>query len=58
VQWKDGSTDWIALKDLKESYQVESAEYTINRRIDDEPAFAWWVPDVMKKRDQIISKVK
>eukprot|EP00978_Attheya_sp_CCMP212_P030384 scaffold111497_cov63-Attheya_sp.AAC.2 len=29
VQWKDGSTDWIALKDLKESYPVELAEYAI-----------------------------
>eukprot|EP00978_Attheya_sp_CCMP212_P037515 scaffold177612_cov55-Attheya_sp.AAC.3 len=58
VQWKDGSTDWIALKDLKESYLVELAEYAINSKIDDEPAFAWWVPYTMKKRDQIISKVK
>ncbi len=23
IQWKDGSTDWVALKDLKESYPVE-----------------------------------
>eukprot|EP00978_Attheya_sp_CCMP212_P028675 scaffold99696_cov50-Attheya_sp.AAC.1 len=58
VQWKDGSTDWIALKDLKESYPVELAEYAINIKIDDEPAFAWWVPYVMKTRDRIISKVK
>eukprot|EP00978_Attheya_sp_CCMP212_P042033 scaffold249537_cov35-Attheya_sp.AAC.1 len=60
VQWKDGSTDWIALKDLKESYPVELAEYAINSKTiaDDEPAFAWWVPYVMKKRDRIISKVK
>eukprot|EP00978_Attheya_sp_CCMP212_P008877 scaffold20848_cov68-Attheya_sp.AAC.1 len=58
VQWKDGSTDWIALKDLKESYPVELAEYAINSKIDDEPAFAWWVPYTMKKRERIISKVK
>eukprot|EP00978_Attheya_sp_CCMP212_P003963 scaffold8437_cov60-Attheya_sp.AAC.3 len=44
VQWKDGSTDWIALKDLKELYPVELAEYAINSKIDEEPAFAWWVP--------------
>jgi hypothetical protein len=24
----------------------------------DEPAFAWWVPDVLRKREQIISAVK
>eukprot|EP00978_Attheya_sp_CCMP212_P004830 scaffold10628_cov48-Attheya_sp.AAC.1 len=48
----------IAFKDLKESYPVELAKYAINSRIDDEPAFAWWVPYTMKKRDRIISKVK
>eukprot|EP00978_Attheya_sp_CCMP212_P017504 scaffold46664_cov63-Attheya_sp.AAC.5 len=55
---RDGSTDWIALKDLKESYLVELAEYAVNSKIDVEPAFAWWVPYTMKKRDRIISKVK
>ena len=27
-------------------------------RIDDKAAFAWWVQDVLKKRDRIIAKVK
>ena len=58
VQWKDGSTDWITLKELKESYPVELAEYAIANKIDDEPAFAWWIPFVMKKRERILSKVK
>ena len=26
AQWKDGSTDWISLKDLKESYPEQTAE--------------------------------
>jgi hypothetical protein len=33
----------IALKDLKESNPVKVAEYTVANKIDDEPAFAWWV---------------
>ena len=57
-EWKDGSTDWVALKDVKHSYPVFAAEYAIANRIDDEPAFAWWVHDVIKKRDRIIAKVK
>ena len=57
-QWKDGSTTWEKLKDVKESYPVQLAEYAIHCRIDNEPAFAWWVPHVVKKRDRIISKVK
>ena len=58
VTWKDGSTDWIALKDIKDSYPVELAEYAINNKIDDEPAFAWWVPYTIKKRISIIAKIK
>ena len=43
VQWKDGSTSWESLKDVKESYPVEIAEYSHQNKISDEPAFAWWV---------------
>ena len=58
VEWKDGSTDWISLKDLKESYPVELAHYAINRGIQDEPAFAWWLPYVVKKEKRILQKIK
>ena len=57
-EWKDGSTNWVALKDARQSYPVLAAEYAVANRIDDEPAFAWWVHDVIKKRDRIIAKVK
>ena len=58
AQWKDGSTNWISLKDLKESYPVQTAEYAVAAKIAMEPAFTWWVPYTLKKRNQIISKVK
>jgi hypothetical protein len=58
IQWKDGSTDWVALKDFKESYPVELALYAVDRAIDDEPAFAWWVSYVLKKQKRILQKVK
>jgi hypothetical protein len=58
IQWKDGSTDWVALKDLKESYPVELAKYARDNRIDDEPAFAWWVPFTLRKEKRILSKIK
>ena len=57
-QWKDGSTSWEALKDLKESYPIQTAEYAFEALISEEPAFAWWVHHVMKKREKIISRVK
>ena len=41
VYWKDRSLIWTALKDLKNSYPVQLAEYAVANRIQDEPAFAW-----------------
>ena len=58
VQWKDGSMNWIALKDLKESYPVQVVEYSVGARILMEPAFAWRVPYMLKKRNHIVAKVK
>jgi hypothetical protein len=57
VEWKDGTTSWEALSILKEHNPVEIAEYAVAHGIDDEPAFAWWVPFTLKKRDSIISAV-
>ena len=42
VQWKDGSPNWILLKDLKGSNPIEAAEYVVVHKIADEPAFGWW----------------
>jgi hypothetical protein len=58
VQWKDKTTSWIPVKDLKESNPIETAEYAIANKILDEPAFAWWVRKVLCQRDRIIKKVK
>jgi hypothetical protein len=43
VEWKDGSTSWLPLKDLKETNAVEVALYADENQIDAEPAFDWWV---------------
>ena len=56
VKWKYRSTTWIALKDMKESYLVQLAEYAVQNRISLEPAFAWWAPDILmaypRRRDR------
>ncbi len=57
VEWKDKSTSWETLANLKESYPVDVAEYAVTSGIDKEPAFGWWVPHVLKKRQRIISAV-
>ncbi len=37
---------------------MQVGEYVISCGIQNEPAFAWWVPYVMQKRDVIVSAVK
>ena len=54
----DSLTDWIVLKDLKESKPIQVADYVKANRIIDEPAFSWWCDNVLRKKDRIIAKVK
>ena len=56
-EWKDGSSSWVPLKSLKESNPVEIAEYVTALGLDIEPAFKWWVPYTLKKRDTIIAAI-
>ena len=58
VEWKDGSVDWVPLKNLKQSNPVELAEYAVENEINDKPAFNWWVKEILRHINMIISKVK
>ena len=49
IKWKDGSMNWVTLKDVKESYPVQVDEFAISNHIAEEPAFAWWVPFIVVK---------
>ena len=57
VLWKDGREEWVPLKLLKETNPIEIAEYAIANSISEEPAFAYWVPYVIRKREKIIATV-
>jgi hypothetical protein len=57
-EWKDGSTSWQKLSNLKESHPLQVAEFTFAVQIADEPAFNWWVSWILKKRVWIASLVK
>ena len=56
VKWADASETWMPLKDMKESQPVETAEFADARGTANEPAFAWWAPCTLRKRDVILSK--
>ena len=57
IEWKDKSTSWERLSDLKQSYPVEVAEFAEVMHIRDEPAFVWWTTHVLEKRLRIIAAV-
>jgi hypothetical protein len=57
VEWKDGTTSWERLADLKESNPVEVAEYDATKRLLNKPDFIWWAPHVLQKRTRIIAAV-
>ena len=58
VQWEDDSQCWIPLKDMRISHPIEVAEFARARKIESEPAFLWWVPFTLRKRDIILSALK
>ena len=49
VRWKDMSTMWVSLKEMKEAYPIQTAKYAVQARIAKEPAFKWWVPYTLRK---------
>ena len=55
TKFMNSSESWIPLADLKEYNPLEIAEYAISNKLEKEPAFAWWVPHVIKKQNKIIS---
>ena len=57
IQWNDGTSSWIPLKDMKESNPLEVAEYASRNSIDNHPVFAWWVPATLRRKERIIKQV-
>ena len=57
-EWHDGTSFWVPLKELKDSNPIEVAEYIIANGLQEEPAFCWWVCDVLHKWLRVISKLK
>ena len=47
---------WVGYDDP--SMAKVKAEYAVANRLTEEPAFNWWVPQTLRRRNRIISKVK
>ena len=46
------------MTNLKDSYPVPLADYSVVNKLQDKPEFSLWVPYTLKKRIAIISKIK
>jgi hypothetical protein len=58
VSWKDGTSSWTRLADMKESFPLEAAEYARDNCIIDEPAFVWWCYHTLRKKKHFVSSAK
>ena len=57
LQWKDGSSSWHPMIDVKNSFPVQLADYALYNKLQDKAGFSWWVKHTLKKRERIISFV-
>ena len=58
VQWKIGSTIWVTIKDMKNSYHVQMDGYVVQRHIVGNPALACWIRHVLVNHNRIIGNLK
>ena len=54
VEWKDVSSSWERLADLKESNPLQVADCAISKGMEHEPAFARWVRYAIRQHNWII----
>ena len=57
-QWKEVSTSWEKLSELRESHPVQTAKFGVSQGIDHEPAFKRWVRPELKKSDRITASIR
>ena len=55
--WKDKSTTWEGMKDVKQRYTVQLTTYAVEHKINIDSTFKWWVPYILRKQDCTISKI-
>ncbi len=54
LQWKDGSSSWHPMIDVKNSFPVQLADYALFHKLQDKAGFSWWIKHTLKKRERMI----
>lgn len=58
ISWKDGSTSWHTLADIKNSYPIQLAEYAVQNNLQNQPAFSWWIKPTLKRKQSFMHAIK
>jgi len=58
VRWKDGTTSWETLANLKNSHPLEVSRSAMDRNLLQDPAFVWWAPHYLATMHRIVSATK
>ena len=58
VEWKDGTVEWIPLKDMKESFPVETAEFLIIYMINQHMLGGYPIPSKRELRSSVLSDIE
>ena len=57
AEWADGMSSWLPLCEVNNANPEEVAEYAVASKIDEEPAFKWWVSKMLRKRQAIVCRI-
>jgi len=58
IAWKDGTSSWHPLSEVKSSYPLEPSQYAHENNLHYLPAFNWWVKSTLKHRHSFIKATK
>jgi hypothetical protein len=58
VSWRDGTTTYVPLWEMKNSYSIETTNDAVNNKTSNEQSFNWWVPHIQRKCECMIGKLK
>jgi hypothetical protein len=58
ITWKDGTSSWHSLADVKGSYPLQLADYAIQHGLEKEKAFVWWLKPTLKHKKAFIKAAK
>ena len=58
VNFRDGSSKWMKMKDLKDTNPIELAEYGQVNALLEEPSFRWWAPHMLRQRRRTLKAMK